>query len=191
MRSVLFVLAVVAGGTWVGLRQVPSSAAAVEIVQIPAQQIQSVAIDGRGLPLAALRDVLTTHPGDLLDAARLDRDRIALEAELAARGRLAARVEAATITYGAAGGAYVTFPIDQGPMFKLRSVTVTGATPREAGVVTLGAGDDAVAARIESARHTLEDTLTRRGKTRLVTVEIRTDLAAGVVDVELSASTSR
>jgi hypothetical protein len=191
MRSVLLVVAVVAGGTWVGIRHVPSSAAAIETVRLPAQEIQSVAIDGRGLPLAALRAVLTTHPGDAVDAARLEHDRTALEAELAAAGRLAAHVEPATLTYGSAGGAFVTFQIDQGPMFKLRSVTVRGATQREAGVLTLSAGDDAVAGRIESARHTLEETLTRRGKPSRVTVDVRTDRAAGVVDVELTSTTSR
>jgi len=166
-------------------------AEAAQPLAIPPQQIQSVAIDGRALPLAALRAVLSTQPGATLDAAQLEHDRVALEAELAARGHLAATVEPASVTYGSSGGAFVTFQVTKGPVFKLRSVTVTGASERDAGVVTLTAGDDAIADRIERARQALAETLARRGKASQVTVALRTDEAAGVVDVELTSVSLR
>ena len=52
------------------------------------QEIKSVALNGRNLPLAALRDVLETRAGDLIDLDRLARDRAALETVLLARGFL-------------------------------------------------------------------------------------------------------
>ncbi len=85
----------------------------------------------------------------------------------------------------------MTFQVTKGPVFKLRSVTVTGATERDAGVVTLSAGDDAIADRIERARQGLAETLSRRGKPSQVTVATRADLAAGVVDVELTSVSLR
>ncbi|HVK88835.1 MAG TPA: POTRA domain-containing protein [Kofleriaceae bacterium] len=148
--------------------------------------IESVAIDGDNLPLAALRDLLSTRPGDAIDPQRLAEDRSALERALEARGYLAAKVAPAEVSYGA-GSAFVTFPIEQGVVFKVRSVRVTGANDRDAGVVTLVAGDDAIASRIEHARQLLSDHLARRGKPHSVTVSVDTDLAAAAVDVELIA----
>lgn len=167
------------------------SAEAAKSPALPAQQIQSVSIDGRALPLAALRSVLTTKPGAALDAGRLEKDRLALESELAALGHLAAHVDPAAVTYGSSGGVFVTFQVTKGPVFKLRAVTVIGASEREAGVVTLSAGDDAIAGRIERARQQLAESLTRRGKPSEVTVATRTDLAAGVLDVELTSVSLR
>jgi len=163
------------------------SAEASQPTALPAQQIQSVSIDGRALPLAALRAVLTSHPGATVDATRLERDRVALEAELAARGHLAAHVEPASVVYGPTGGAFVTFQVTKGPVFKLRSVSVTGASDRDAGVVTLSAGDEASADRIERARQVLAANLARRGKPSQVSVSLHADQAAGVVDVELTS----
>lgn len=191
MRSVLLLTAVVAVSTWVAVATssswLPSSQA--EAQPSPAhgeQQVQSVALDGgRGLPLAALRDVLATHRGDRLDANRLVQDRSALEAELASRGYLAARVEPAVVTFAPSGGAYITFQISSGRVFKLGAVTVRGASTKEAAVVTLSTGDDALATRIERARQTLADNLGRRGKPANVTVALHPDEAAATVDVEL------
>lgn len=150
------------------------------------QEVQSVSLDGgRGLPLAALRDVLATHPGDQLDANRLVQDRAALQGELEARGYLAARVEPADVTFAASGGAYITFSITAGPIYKLRSVSVKGASLKDTSVVTLIAGDEAIASRIERARQTLADNLGRRGKPANVTVSLRTDSKAAAVDVDL------
>jgi len=186
MRSMIVLVVVAAAVAWAAIRHLPAGEAEATPARIPAQEIQSVSIDGRRLPLADLRALLATRPGDLLDDARLERDRAALEAALSARGHLAARVEPADVVYGEAGGAYVTFDVVQGPVFKLRSVTVTGATEREAGVVTLNPGDDASARRIERARQTLEEMLVHRGTPARVTVAIHVDRPASVVDVELA-----
>jgi outer membrane protein assembly factor BamA len=155
--------------------------------RVATQQIQSVALDGgRGLPLAALRAVLATHRGDQLDANRLVKDRSALEAELAQRGYLEARVEPATVTFSSSGGAYITFEIAAGRVYRLGAVTVKGASPKDA-VVTLTTGDDALAERIERARQTLADNLERHGKPANVTVALRPDRASATVDVELTS----
>jgi hypothetical protein len=152
------------------------------------RQIQSVSLDGgRGLPLSSLRDCLSTHPGEQLDAGKLVQDRAMLEQDLESKGYLAARVEPAIVTFSPAGGAYITFPITAGPVFKLRSITVEGAPIKDASVVTLFAGDEAVASRIERARATLADALGRRGKPVDVTVSMTTDASAGAVDVVLLA----
>ena len=95
------------------------------------------------------------------------------------------------MVYGPTGGAFVTFLVTKGPVFRLRSVTLNGATERDAGVVTLTAGDDASADRIERARQALADTLVRRGKPSQVSVTLHTDQAAGVVDVELTSVLQR
>ncbi len=190
MRSLLVLTAAVAAASWIAAATASSWLPGSQAVAGPpithTKQVQSVSIDGgRGLPLAALRDVLATHRGDQLDANRLVGDRSALEAELAARGYLASRVEPAVVTFAPGGGAYITFQVAAGPVFKLRDVSVRGASPKEASVVTLISGDDAVGSRIERARQTLADNLGRRGKAASVTVVLHTDEAAAAVDVEL------
>ncbi len=190
MRSLLLLTATAAATTWIAAATasswLPGSQAQAQPSITHIQEVQSVSLDGgRGLPLAALRDVLATHRGDQLDANRLVQDRSALEAELAARGYLAARVEPAVVTFAAAGGAYITFQISAGPVFKLREVSVRGASPKEASVVTLTSGDDALGSRIERARQTLANNLAARGKSASVTVALHTDDAAAAVDVEL------
>lgn len=190
MRSLLLLTASAAATTWIAAATASSWLPGSQAVAGPSishtGQVQSVSLDGgRGLPLAALRDVLATHRGDQLDANRLVQDRSALEAELSARGYLAARVEPAIVTFAPAGGAYITFQISAGQVFKLRDVSVRGASPKEASVVTLTSGDDALANRIERARQTLADNLGHRGKAASVTVALHTDEAASAVDVEL------
>ncbi|MBL0214407.1 MAG: hypothetical protein IPQ07_11020 [Myxococcales bacterium] len=190
MRSLFLLTAAMAATTWIAVATssswLPGSQAEAQPSITHTQQVQSVSLDGgRGLPLAALRDVLATHRGDQLDANRLVQDRSALEAELVARGYLSARVEPATVTFAASGGAYITFQITSGRMFKLGEVTVRGASANAAAVVTLTTGDDALANRIERARQTLADNLGRRGKPANVTVSLHEDEAAATVDVEL------
>lgn len=190
MRSVLLVVALVAAGAWAAIRHLPEGearAASPATAPVRTQEIQSVSLEGRFLPLHDLRAILTTRPGDQLDDARLQRDRAALEAELVRRGHLSAHVEPAVVTFGTAGGAWVSFDVTKGPVYRLGAVTVTGATERDAGVVTLTTGDDASAERIERARQVLGETLSRHGKPATVSVVLRTDHAAGVVDVELAA----
>jgi outer membrane protein assembly factor BamA len=184
VRSFLLLIVAVAAAAWIAVGYLPTSVADADPVVSQNQEVRSVSIDGRRLPLASLRAVLSTHPGDQLDANRLVLDRSALEAELQGLGYLAARVEPAVVNFSSSGAAFVTFQITQGPVFRLRSVTVTGATARDS-VVTLTAGDDAIASRIERARQTLADNLARHGKPASVTVALRTDVAAAAVDVEL------
>lgn len=185
MRSVLALISVVVLGGGVAIRQVSMGAAEAEPVpSAHRQDIQSVSIDGRGLPMASLRAVLTSQPGESIDTAKLAHDRDALEAELEARGYLAANVRPAKITYG--NGAYVTFAVEQGPLFKVRGVTVTGATEKDAGVVTIGTGEIASADRIRIARESLAERLDVRGKQATVTANVHPDTTAAVVDIELA-----
>lgn len=151
-----------------------------------AQEVQSISLEGQRLPVRALRETLATHVGDKLDGAQLERDRSTLEAQLVASGYLAARVDAPIVTFGDGGGAFITFAIAPGDMFHLRSVSVTGTTARDAGVVTIGKGDEAVADRIERARQGVAERLSTHGK-HTVTLRQQVDVAAAVVDVELIA----
>lgn len=174
---------------WAMFRHDPVTTANAEVaVNQPVarlQEVRSVALDGRRVLSSRLREVIGTLPGALLDADQLRRDRDAMERALAELGYLAARVEPARVTFDAAGAAYVTFAVDQGPMFHLRNVAVTGAG-KDATVVTLVAGDDALRSRIERARGELADALGRRGRPAQVELSIHTDVAAAAVDVVLA-----
>ncbi len=182
-------MAVVIVAAWATLRHLPNiSANAEAAVDRPIarlQEVRSIALDGHRLQSSRLRDVLETRPGQQLDSARLERDRDAMERELAGLGYLAARVEPGVVTFDAAGAAYVTFEIDQGKLFHLRNVSVTGPG-KDTAVVTLAPGDDAVRARIDHARQALADGLARRGKPATVELSVHTDLAAAAVDVVLA-----
>jgi hypothetical protein len=201
VRAIVITTAVVVIAAWVMLRRLPTTEANVEAaVNRPVarlQEVRSVALDGRNLPEARLREVLRTRTGEQLDSTRLERDREAMEQRLAELGYLAARVDPPTVTFDRAGAAYVTFEIDQGKLFHLRTVEVTGAG-RDAVVVTLTSGDLAVRHRIESARDALSDALERRADQRpghravrgepreppsSVELSVHTDLAAAAVDV--------
>ncbi|MBX3156022.1 MAG: hypothetical protein KF773_08480 [Deltaproteobacteria bacterium] len=192
----LAVLVVAVGGAAVVYRALPSTeAVASSALPIPPQQIQSVsisrsrgtdAVDGAsGLPMAALRGQLSTRVGQMLDARRLERDRAALERELADRGYLAARVAPAHVDFAAQGGAYVVFDVERGPMFHLRKIDVTGPGAREVGVVTLSPGDEFVVDRIAHAKQALVDTLGRRGAKVSVEASQHLDVAAAAVDLTL------
>lgn len=184
MRTVLILLVLAAIGGYVAFRHLPSGTAQANRPETPSQQIQSISIDGgRGLPLAALRAVLVSHPGEQVDDAKLEQDRIALGAELASRGYLAALVRPAVVTYST--GAYVVYEIDAGEVFKIRDVKVIGASEKDA-VITISKGDEALASRIESARQILEQNLERHGKKHTVTVSIEKDIANHVVDITLT-----
>ena len=190
------VLAVIVVGAWFAARHLPhgqASADAVVDTSVRTQEVQSVSIDtprarreDRRLPLAELRSLLTTKPGELLDEHKLDADRRVLEEALVGRGYLAARVAAPSVTFAPNGGAFVVFDVDRGPMFRLRSVTVTGPGEADVGVVTISAGDDAVPARIERARQTLQDVLANRASKARVEARVHEDFANASVDVELA-----
>jgi hypothetical protein len=181
---VITVTAMALLAAWAGLRQLSTPTAHAEPPAIHAgpAEVRSISLDGRRLPESQLRAVLETRVGAPLDRDRLDRDRRAMERALADLGYLAAHVEPASVTLDAAGAAYVTFALDQGALFHLRSVAVTGPG-RGAAVVTLAAGDDAISSRIASARQALSDLLARRGSPAAVELSVQTDVAAAAVDV--------
>jgi outer membrane protein assembly factor BamA len=188
MRSLLVAAGLVAASAWAVVHELPEGEARAETQAVRPRQVQSVSLDGGPrLPLSALRSVLETRAGDQLDQAKLDHDRLAMQDALAGRGYLAAKVGAGQVTFDDAGAAYVTFSVETGPEFHLRSVQVTGAAPKDAGVVTLSAGEVASPARIAEARDALADRLTARGKPASVTVQTTTDASAAAVDVVLSA----
>ncbi|HEY5945992.1 MAG TPA: POTRA domain-containing protein [Kofleriaceae bacterium] len=189
MRSLVVITALALAGGWFAIRHLPATAEADVTTASRLREVQSIAFDGRALPTADLRAALITRTGEVVDAEKLAADRIALTAALAARGYLAAQVKPAQVVYGDGGAAFVTFAVEQGPLFRVRSVKVAGATQLEAGVVTLGAGEVAIAHRIERARDALADRLSARGKHRAVVVaNVSPDPAAGVVDIELVAT---
>jgi outer membrane protein assembly factor BamA len=188
VRSLALFTAAVIVAAWAVIRNPHTAANAEAAVDRPVarlQEVRSLSFDGRGLPSARLRDVLETHPGQQLDTARLARDRDAMERELAGLGYLAARVDPAVITFDLAGAAYITFEIDQGKLFHLRNVEVTGPG-KDVAVVTLVSGDDAIRTRIDQARQALASGLARRGKPVTVELSVHTDLAAAAVDVSLA-----
>lgn len=192
MRTLVLVTALAAVGSGLAIRHLPptEAQAAPAPAITPALDsgaVQSIALDGgRNLPSAALRAVVSTKIGDPLDEVRLERDRAAIETELESRGYLAAKVAPASVTHGRRGGAYVVFDVEPGPMFHLRSVTVTGPGQRDANVVRLAAGDEASRDRILRARQSLADTLARRPGGKQVELRVTTDEAAAALDVELA-----
>lgn len=189
MRAVLLLLALAIGAGAVVIRHLPENEAQAEPTRaVRPQEIQSVSLDGRDLPVAALRDAMATKAGQLVDLARLARDREVLQQLLVERGHLAAKVAEPRLTFGAGGAAYVTFAIEQGPQFRIRNVTVMGAPAEDAGVVTLGTGEVADGHRISLARQALEARLQVRGTQSVVTAKLVPDVAAGLVDIVLSAA---
>jgi Surface antigen variable number repeat len=188
VRAIALLTALVILGAWAVVRHPQTAANAEAAVDRPVgrlQEVRSVSLDGYQLSLSRLRAVIETHPGDQLDTDRLGRDRAAMERALADLGYLAARVEPAVVTFDAVGAAYVTFEVDQGRMFHLRDVQVTGPG-KDAVVVTLAPGDEAVRARIDHARQALASGLARRAKQVRVELSVHTDLAAAAVDVVLA-----
>ena len=87
MRSIALLAALVIVAAWAMFRHLPNTSANAEAaVNRPVarlQEVRSIALDGRHLPQARLRDVLETRPGEQLDCARLERDRGAMERALA------------------------------------------------------------------------------------------------------------
>lgn len=188
----MFIAAVVVAGTWMVAKHLPHGEAHAEAVekQVRTQEVQSVSIDTpssprdeRRLPISELRSLLSTKPGAMLDAEALEADRRALQANLVARGFLAATVAPATVTFAKNGGAYVVFDVNRGPMYRLRSITVTGLRPADADVVTLSSGDDAVQSRIERTRQTLAE-----AANAAIEVKLREDPASASLDVELTTA---
>lgn len=189
VRFVAIIVPLVLIAAYVKLTYVPAVASAEARRPIAhLQEVRSVSLDGRALPLARLRDVIQTRPGEPLDLSRLDLDRKAMLRALASLGYLGARVEPASVTYDATGAAYVSFEIDQGPVFHVRRVTTRGAGNA---IITLAAGDTALPSRFEAARAALADALThytRHAAPASVELSVHTDPAAAAVDIDLTVA---
>jgi len=152
------------------------------------RRVESIAIDGRGLPLARMRAALSTTIGSDVDTGSLARDRAALEDVLAARGYLSARVASPIVTYGPSGGVYVMFDVDRGPLYHVRSITLAGPGWDSAGVVTLVPGDEALPERLDYVRRTAEHTLANHGTPARIELSMTRDAFAHLVDVTLRLS---
>jgi len=188
VRSIVVLCLCAAVAAAVLVHELPEGEAQAEGHASRPQEIQSVAFDGSDLPIAALRSVLASRMGDLLDRDKLATDRAALQAMLVARGYLAARVESAQVLFDRSGGAFITFAVAPGAMFHVRDVHVVGAAERDTGIVTLAKGAVASADRVERARDALATRLRVRGKASGVAVTLAPDTDTASVDVVLSAN---
>jgi outer membrane protein assembly factor BamA len=152
-------------------------------------RVESIALDGDDLPMSALRAALATPVGAPLDDAALARDRAALEAVLVSRGYLAAHVAPAQVLSDG-GAADVTFEVRPGRQFVISHVSVVGASPLDAGVVTLSPGDPVLASRLAEARQALTARLVSRGAPHAtITTHLTPDLAHGTATVVFEAGT--
>jgi len=188
VRSIVVLTLCAAVAGYVIFRELPESEAVAEVRASRPQEVQSVALDGYGLPVAELRAALTTHAGDIIDGGKLEHDRMALESALVARGYLSAHVQPASVMFDSGGGAFITFAIAQGPVFHVRSVEVTGAPERDTGIVTIAKGEVVRADRLEQARAAMAERLVARGlKLAGAAVTLQLDEATAAADVVLSA----
>lgn len=184
VRSLLVCLGLAGISAIVGIRHRPEPADAARVSR--PLEIQSISLAGRSLP--SLRDALSLQAGDHYDAAKAAQDRASLERALVERGYLFAKVDGPQVTYDRTAGVFVTYAIAQGPLFHVRTVTVTGATELNAGVVTLGAGEVVAADRIAHARQALAERLAARGEPLRVVAKVYPDESAAVADVEFAAT---
>lgn len=190
VRVILLLIGVLAVCVGAGIQQLPAGAE-TPITIARTQQVHSIAIDSSGLPglpVSELRGALETAIGAAVDPDTLARDREALRNVLLARGYLAARVGSPSVTFGPSGGAYVVFPVERGPLYRVRTVTFVGRGWDRAGVMTVGSGDEISAARVETARRNAERTLDRRGERLRVIATVREDAALHLVDVRFETA---
>jgi hypothetical protein len=185
VRSILVLTVILAGvGGWV-VYDLPEGDARPQAPITNNQHVASISIDGRGLPLAELRNAMGTKLGATVDTAQLGRDKLAMQKTLAARGYLAAKVSDPIVTFGPSGGVYIIVDVERGPLYRIRNVTLDGPAWGDAGVVTLASGDEAEAERLAHTRQAAEDTLRRHGKSLQVELELTRDKVEPMVDVRL------
>ncbi|HEY4059736.1 MAG TPA: POTRA domain-containing protein [Kofleriaceae bacterium] len=187
MKKLLAIALLALIGGFVAVKTLPTDGEArADRVTPRTGAIASISIDNHddNVPIAALRADLSTKLGETVDASKLATDRDAMRADLVGRGFLSAQVSSAQVVFASDGVAYVVFDVSLGQQYRVRTVTVQGATDKDA-VITIASGDDAIASRIESARTILAENLARRGKPHDVTVTTTVDHAAAVVDVAL------
>ncbi len=185
MRSIIALTVIAATGGLLVVENLPEGEATADAIT-HGERIESISIDGGpGLPLAQLREAMTTKLGSTVERAGLAQDRATLEITLASRGYLAAKVSDPVVTFGPTGGVYVVFDVERGPLFHIRRVTLEGTGWSDAGVVTIAAGDDALADRLDRARLAAQETLQRHGRHLAVALELASDPAQALVDVRL------
>ena len=148
--------------------------------------VEAVRFSGPGLRAAFLSDVVTTREGSPLRENLLESDRQRVLEALIARGHLDAKVAAPRVSWHQ-GAAWVEFPVDAGPVYVVRAVTVEGkATKRHPGVAdvpTLRIGDDADADAIEASADLLRDWLAARSVRAKVTVATDVEPYGKQVDI--------
>ncbi|MBS1119961.1 MAG: hypothetical protein H6Q90_2189 [Deltaproteobacteria bacterium] len=184
MRSIVLLTLVTAACAWVVVRHLPAGTAEAAPTIAKSQRIESISIDGVGLPIAALRATMSTKLGTIVDDATLEADRARLLAALTRRGYLAAKVAPPVVTFGG-GGVYVVFDIVRGPLYHLSAVELVGPSWHDAGVVTIAAGDEALGDRLARARQAAQDTLSRHGKSVQVELILHPDPIAETVAIQL------
>jgi outer membrane protein assembly factor BamA len=198
MRSLVLAAAAIAAlgiGGWYVVEWMPNQAAAAATSMASRkadradhpQQIRSLRLAGERLPTTLLGAKLSTKIGDTLDLARLAADRQVLRDAMLARGCWAADVSGPEIAFGDDGGAHVSFRIVQGPVFRVRGVTIAGDAATSAALrteLTLAEGDDVSPDRLARNAELLTSYLQRHGSPGArVTVETATDRDARAVDV--------
>ena len=169
-------LATVAGTVWWKLGPAEGVASAAESARLDAtghddvsaaQEVRSVELLGANLPSWTLRSALTTQVGTTLDQAHLDADRSMLRDMLVARGHWAVAVAAPQISFAPSGGAYVTFDIAVGEVYRVGAIRVVGVNAARAAslasTVTLAIGDDVLPERLQRNVELLSDELVRQG----------------------------
>jgi outer membrane protein assembly factor BamA len=187
VRSVLLLTALAIAAGYVVVRHLPDEPEASAAITDHPQQIASVSIDGldagRTIPVSALRSVLATKAGDALDAQKIDHDRAAMTSVLEARGYLAAKIDAPSVTF-ADGHAYVVYSVSTGQVFHFRNVTSSGIGARDRGLITIGAWDTASPERIERVRQALAETAANVKKSVVASTHI--DASAAAIDVDFT-----
>jgi outer membrane protein assembly factor BamA len=187
LMRVVWMLVVVATSIVAGL--VEPRAEAVVVVPVtpaPAHVVKGVALDGQGatLPEAELRRLVATQVGAAVDPGLLDLDREAIAQTLVARGYLAATTTA-TVT-NTAGGAYVVFDVATGPLYRVRSVAITGPAQSLEASLQSTIGEDASDERIAQVRRAVVDSLAGRTGKIAVDLAVIADAATASVDLEVS-----
>jgi hypothetical protein len=188
VRSLLLLTLLTAIAAVLVVQSLPEGDASAGGIPHHTKRVESITIDGRGLPLSRMRAALETAIGSDIDTQTLARDRAALEDVLASRGYLSGRVASPVVTYGPSGGVYVVFDVERGPLYHVRSITLAGPGWGDAGVVTLVPGDEALPDRLDYVRRTAEHTLANHGMDAAIELSVRHDAFAHLVDVTLTTS---
>lgn len=188
MRAALVTTALLASLALVGWRWLESDTPAAAAAAAPADpgQVSSVTFRGANLAAQRTRALLATQRGGRLDAAALERDRAAVQADLQAQGFWRATVAPATVTVGSSG-AHVAFAVDRGALHRVGAMAIVGVDAQLAAdlraALTLGTGDVITPDAVERNRAFIAELLARRGRHAVVTTQTVAAPGAATVDV--------